>query len=154
MFISFGAIYALVGTVGTVIYFSGAVRLTKQFFLGETIDPLLLRKSPRAILNESPQIARYIELAMIGMWSFSAGMGVLQLGVAYFGLRSGQPWALWTSGISTLLMLSIYWSTIIIPVVIRLRVSYWRAFFLHPYAFVPTILFPVAMILGWMALRT
>jgi hypothetical protein len=91
-----GAVYTLVGTIGTVIYSLGAVRLTKQFYFGETIDPLFLGKSPVEILNESSQLAQYLEIIMIVAWSLSAGMGILQLGVAYFGLKSGHMWALWT----------------------------------------------------------
>lgn len=90
---------------------------------------------------------------MIVAWSLSAGMGILQLGVAYFGLKSGHIWALWTSVISNLLMLIIYWFIIIIPVMVRYNVSFLRGFFLHPYTFVPTIFFPFAFTLGWIALR-
>ncbi|MFQ6607110.1 MAG: hypothetical protein ACE5EE_01090 [Fidelibacterota bacterium] len=59
LFIICGAIYTILGIIGTIIYSFGAVKLTKQFYLGETIDPMVLGKSPVKILNESPQIAHY-----------------------------------------------------------------------------------------------
>ena len=153
LFIIIGVVYTMLGILGPFLYYSGAAKITKQIFLGEQADTYLLGKTPEEFMNESPQVEKFIELMMIVAWSLSAGMGILQLGVTYFALKPGESWALWTLGISNMLTLSVFWFIIIIPVIAKINISWWKSIFIHPYAFIPTILFPIAMILGWIALR-
>ena len=146
-FISIAVIYILIGVAGMIIIWKfGSGNVSEQYYFGKKVDELFFQKSTAQLNDELPQFSKYISYVMIAFCSFMVTAGVLQFGVARFALIEGYQWAYWTSVISNFVMLLVYWFVIIIPVINHYKVSYFDTW--HPYAFIPTLLLPVAAIAG------
>jgi hypothetical protein len=152
-FITMAVVYILIGTLGIIILAkNGAGNLGGQYYFGGKADEIIFGKPVKQVNEETPHIGKYITMLMIVFCSFMVSMGILQYGIARYALTDGKEWAYWVSGLSNAFMLVIYWFMIIIPVLKETHVGYFSTW--HPYAFVPTILFPVAVIMGWIGLRS
>lgn len=140
-------VYILIGTAGLIIIGKyGSGNFNGQFFFGKQVDELIFQRSSVALNQEMPAFGKYISRLMMVFSSFMVGMGILQFGVARYGFAAGPQWAFWVSVLSNALMLFVYWVIIVIPVIREFNVSYFS--FWHPYAFIPTLLLPVAIITG------
>jgi hypothetical protein len=133
LFMAIAAIYVLIGGIGLIL--------------------IIIFAKPIADVNrDSPQIGNYISILMIVFCSFMVSMGILQFGIAKYALIEAARWALWYSVISNLFMLIIYWVVVIVPVMKEFKVGYFALW--HPYALIPTLLLPIATILGWLGLKS
>lgn len=152
LFISIAIIYILIGALGLIITLKqGAGNTMGQLFLGKQVDELIFGKSTSQLVQDSPNFTRYISMLILVFCSFMVGMGILQFGVARFALIEAKWWAWWISLFSNAIMLGVYWFLIIIPVLQEYKVTYFSLW--HPYAFIPTLLLPIALISGWIGLR-
>ncbi|MBS3913393.1 MAG: hypothetical protein KG003_02750 [Bacteroidetes bacterium] len=152
LFITIAVIYMLIGTLGLIIIKTNATgRTGKQFYLSKEVDTKVFGKTRSELIQQSPEFAKYITMLMYVFCSFMVGMGILQYGVARFALTEGQNWAYWVSVLSNVFMLLIYWLMVILPVLQEYKVGYFALW--HPYALIPSILLPIATILGWIGLN-
>lgn len=152
LFIVIAVIYILIGGLGFIItMWKSYEGIGAQFYLSKQADEMLFGKPIEQVIRDSPTEAKYITMLMIIFCSFMVGMGVLQWGVAKYALTAGLPWAYWCSVISNAFMLLVYWFVIIIPVLRQLHIGYFSLW--HPYALIPTLLFPFAIVFGWIGLK-
>lgn len=78
------------------------------------------------------------------------GFAILLAAISWFALRAGQPWALAVVAVGNGAVLGIYWFVTIIPYLRETGAGYVQLW--HPYALVPSILAPVAGVLGLLGL--
>jgi hypothetical protein len=79
------------------------------------------------------------------------GFAVLLAALAWFGVRDAQAWALWAAILGNGAMLAVYWGVAILPFMREAGVGYFELW--HPYALAPTVLVPMAGVLGWIGLQ-
>jgi len=151
MFIVIALIYIVIGSLGLLMIWKYGSGNFGQFYFSKQVDELIFGKPTKLINEEFPQFGKYITNLMMVFCSFMVGMGLFQLGVARFALINGEWWAYWSSVISNLIMLSVYWFIIIIPVLRTYHVGYFSLW--HPYAFIPTLALPIGIIYGWIGLK-
>lgn len=130
----------------------GSKALREQFILGREVDSIFFGKTPAQVIEEHPLVDRLIKTYIYFLTGGLAGMGVFLAAITWFGLRQGNEWALWTALIGNAALLIFYWFFAIIPAMRELQVSNYFLMW-HPFAFVPTVLVPIAMILGWIGLK-
>ena len=126
---------------------------TSQYFVfSAKAEEAWLGKPPAELVKEMPSL-RQLYLVLIDFTeAFMLGFGVLLVGLTWFGLRTGQEWALWTILAGHVAMLAIYWGLALIPFMRQYGFSYMEI--LHPFAAIPTVLVPIATVLAWVGLRT
>ncbi len=150
-FLATGIVYAIIGFLGLVIIWRNGSGNVGGYFFSREVDSLIFGRSPAEMNAQNPVFAAYMSRLMIVFCSFMVPFGIMQTAVAWYSLRAGEPWALWTSVVANLFMLAVYWFIVIIPVLREYKVGYFDLY--HPYAMVPTVLVPVGAILGWIGLR-
>jgi hypothetical protein len=145
----YGAI-AVGGLVMTHRYGVGRVPGSPSIFLSADVEQPMLGRPTADLMADSPGLARILGLVMDAFLGMMLGFAILLAAIAWFGLRDGQVWALWTAVLGNVAMLGIYWGVAIGPFLRESGVGYFRIW--HPYALVPTILVPIGAILGWIGL--
>jgi hypothetical protein len=111
-------------------------------------DIALFGASPEALIAQDRPLGmlRYLLLVWIG--GLMLGIGLLHLALAWFSLRAGQSWALWTLTVADLSMVPFWWLILsrhaqagVMPTLGELppMVTY-------------LLLIPVAALLGWIGL--
>ncbi|MCH8904874.1 MAG: hypothetical protein IIA45_13285 [Bacteroidetes bacterium] len=125
LFIISGVFYLMVGIMMPIFQSIGTIKATKQLYLGRKTDTLMLGKSPEEFERENPWMVKYVEIAMLPIAGLSVGMGIMEIMLAYFGIRSGLEWAFWTCAIANLVTILMFWSLVIIPVMVKYKISWW-----------------------------
>jgi len=126
---------------------------TPQYFaFSARADEAWLGKSPAQLVEEFPGLRRLYLLLIDFTEAFALGFAILTIGLVWFGLRTGQGWALWTILGGNVAMLAIYWGVALIPIMRQYGFPYMEIF--HPFAAIPTVLVPIATVLAWIGLRT
>jgi hypothetical protein len=89
-------VVALAG-VGLVGY--GIMFLIRNFtgFIELGLTPAHVGGTPEQIQAFSPDLYEYISHLQVAVSAFIIALGVAVIALAWFGIRSGQKWALWTA---------------------------------------------------------
>jgi hypothetical protein len=146
-FMAIAVVYILIGLGGLAMVGSyGSGNFSGAYYFNRQIDEAIFQKPIAEINRDMPEYGKYITRLMMVFCSFMVGMGLLQFGVARFALINGDAWAYWVSVASNVLMLVVYWFVIIMPVLKEYHVTYFPMW--HPYAFIPTVILPIAIISG------
>jgi hypothetical protein len=89
-------IVALAG-VGLVGY--GIMFLIRNFngFIELGLTPHHVGGTPEQIRAFSPELYNYISHLQVGVSAFIIALGIAVIGLAWFGIRTGQQWAMWTA---------------------------------------------------------
>ncbi len=92
-------IVALAG-VGLVGY--GIMFLIRNFngFIELGLTPHHVGGTPEQIRTFSPELYNYISHLQVGVSAFIIALGIAVIGLAWFGIRTGQRWAMWTAFIA------------------------------------------------------
>jgi hypothetical protein len=87
---------ALAG-VGLVGY--GIMFLIRNFtgFIELGLTPELIGGTPQYIQAFSPALYHYISHLQVAVSAFIIALGVAVIALAWYGIRSGQSWAMWTA---------------------------------------------------------
>jgi hypothetical protein len=146
-------VYALIAIAGLVVthrYGVGRVPASPSIFLSADIEESMLGRATADLMADAPGLARILGLMMDAFLGMMLGFALLLGSITWFGLMDGQAWALWAAVLGNAVMLAIYWGVAITPFLHEAEVAYLRLW--HPYALVPSILVPVAAVLGWIGL--
>ena len=149
LFLIIGALWLLIGAVLVPIIKSGLVQ--DVIFLSHSTDEQFFEKSPQELLENNPPLAMLRTLSFTVIAGFLVVAGLLFVFIAWFGLRSGYPWALISLTLSGFIVLS-FWALALRPYFqAEIRVG---LFDLPPLIItIPGALIIPAAILGWMGLR-
>jgi len=120
--------------------------------VGPHSDTLLLGQTPAELLSASPAL-RAVRYALV-MWLAGMGVsfGILQLALAWYGLRMGQPWAFWALVIGDLSILP-FLALFLRPFIQRGAPVPPRGLAAPPIFYFPAVIIPIAAVLGWLGLR-
>jgi hypothetical protein len=99
-------VVALAG-VGLVGY--GIMFLVRNFngFIELGLTPHHVGGTPEQIQAFSPELYNYISHLQVAVSAFIIALGVAVIALAWFGIRSGQKWALWTAFITPVIGVAI-----------------------------------------------
>jgi len=95
-----GAKLVAVAGIGLVGY--GIMFLYRNFngFIELGLTPEHIGGTPDQIQAFSPHLYEYISHLQVAVSGFIMALGVAVIALAWFGIRSGQRWALWTAFIA------------------------------------------------------
>jgi hypothetical protein len=99
-------VVALAG-IGLIGY--GNVFLIQSFtgFIEIGLTPDLVGSTPQQIAPFSPQLYDYISHVQVALGGVITALGVAVVALAWFGIRTGQKWALWTAFLAPIIALAI-----------------------------------------------
>jgi hypothetical protein len=99
-------IVALAG-IGLIGY--GILFLIQNFtgFIELGLTPDHVGSTPEQIVAFSPQLYDYISHVQVALGGLIIALGVAVVALAWFGIRTGQKWALWTAFIAPIIALVI-----------------------------------------------
>ena len=148
LFLAFGALNVLIGVLIPV--FVRPDRLTSNILFTSTRpDTALFGASPEMLMAQDRPLGmlRYVMTLWLG--GLFVGFGVLQVAGAWFGLRAGHTWALWSLTVADL-AIAPFWGIIL--------ARYAQAGVVPNFGELPPlvtylVLIPVAALLGWIGLR-
>ena len=94
---SLGANLVALAGIGLVGY--GIMFLVRNFtgFIELGLTPAHVGGTPEQIRAFSPDLYEYISHLQVAVSAFIIALGVAVIALAWFGIRSGQRWALWTA---------------------------------------------------------
>src|SRR5215212_6778732 len=99
-------VVALAG-IGLVAY--GITFLVRNFngFIELGLTPEHVGGTPEQIRAFSPELYNYISHLQVAIAAFIIALGVAVIALAWFGIRTGQKWALWTAFIAPVIGVAI-----------------------------------------------
>ena len=99
-------VVALAG-IGLIGY--GILILIQNFtgFIEIGLTPENVGSTPEQIAAFSPQLYDYISHVQVALGGLIIALGVAVVALAWFGIRTGQKWALWTAFIAPVIALVI-----------------------------------------------
>ena len=148
LFLLFGLMNVLVGVLVPV--FVKPDRLTSNILFTSTRpDTALFGASPEVLIAQDRPLGLLRLLLLDWMGGLMVGFGVLQLALAWFGLRAGQSWALWTLTVADLSMVP-FWGLILAQ---YSRVGAMPVLGELPPVVTYLLVIPIAALLGWIGLR-
>lgn len=95
--VDLGAKVVALAGVGLVGY--GIMFLIRNFsgFIELGLTPHHVGGTPEQIQGFSPALYNYISHLQVALSAFIIALGVAVIALAWFGIRTGQKWALWTA---------------------------------------------------------
>ena len=102
-----GAKLVALAGVGLIGY--GVLFLLRNFsgFIEIGLTPDLAGGTPEAIAAFSPQLYDYISHIQVALAGVIIGLGIAVVALAWFGIRSGQRWALVTALVAPIMALAV-----------------------------------------------
>src|ERR1051325_1133729 len=102
-----GAKVVALSGIGLIGY--GILFLIQNFtgFIELGLTPDRVGTTPEQIAAFSPQLYDYISHLQVALGGLIIALGVAVVALAWFGIRTGQKWALWTAFISPVIALTI-----------------------------------------------
>jgi hypothetical protein len=99
-------VVALAG-IGLVGY--GIMFLIRNFngFIELGLTPHHVGGTPEQIQAFSPELYNYISHLQVALSAFIIALGVAVIALAWFGIRTGQKWAMWTAFITPVIGVAI-----------------------------------------------
>ena len=99
-------IVALAG-IGLIGY--GFLFLIRNFtgFIEIGLTPELVGSTPEQIATFNPQLYDYISHVQVALAGLIIALGAAVVALAWFGIRTGQKWALWTAFLTPIIALGI-----------------------------------------------
>jgi len=102
-----GAKIVALGGIGLIGY--GILSLIQNFtgFVEIGLTPDHVGSTPEQIAAFNPQLYDYISHVQVALGGLILALGVAVVALAWFGIRTGQKWALWTAFIAPVIALVI-----------------------------------------------
>ncbi len=117
-------------------------------FISVSTDTALYGAPPDQILASNPEVTMLRRVMIRVLAGLLVATGLFAAGVAWFGLREPQTWALALLTVVGLAVLPYWWITLGPYRAAGIRVGLGD---MPPFMWVPGMLFPVAAVLGWIA---
>ncbi len=150
LFLSYSLFCAVIGVGGPIFLRSGLPSVNESLLFNGRLETLLYEKSPPDLIEQVPAIAE-VRRQLMELWcGFTLAVAILQVAAIWFGLRRGQTWALWTLTLSDLAIVGYYFALVLAPLARSVPV---RLADIHPFAWYPAAVVPIAAILGWWGTR-
>ncbi|HLC02727.1 MAG TPA: hypothetical protein VJK02_06800, partial [Anaerolineales bacterium] len=112
MFLLSAAIHVLTPIAGLFLlhrYGPISPQTSQYFVFSARAEEAWLGKAPAVLVEEFSGLRRLYLVLVDFTEAFTLGFAILTIGLTWFGLRTGQTWALWTVVAGHLAMLAIYW---------------------------------------------
>ena len=92
-----GAATVALAGFGLIAY--GTMFLIRNFygFIELGITPDLIGTTAEGLQRANPQLYHYISHLQVGLSGFMIGLGIAVSALAWFGIRNGARWALWSA---------------------------------------------------------
>lgn len=92
----------LIAVAGAAVLIYGIAFLVLNFtsFIETGLSPQLVGGDAQGIQGFSPALYRYISHLQVNIAAFIIANGMMLIALAWFGVRRGQRWALWTALLS------------------------------------------------------
>jgi len=149
LFLLYGAANVLIAAGTTIeLHRNGAGGAGETLVLSQTADTALLGRSPSALAKADPKLGAFLVSFMDSMCAYMMAVGLLTLGLAWFALRRGHAWALWTLAVGNLAVAPFY--VAIVRLYARFGVPPGNLFVLELF----TAILVAATAFGWIGLRT
>ncbi len=89
----------MIALAGVAVFIYGIVFLILNFtsFIETGLSPQLVGGDAQSIQLFSPGLYRYISHLQVNIAAFIIGNGIMLTALAWFGVRRGERWALWTA---------------------------------------------------------
>ncbi|HLA98659.1 MAG TPA: hypothetical protein VJL34_09400 [Anaerolineales bacterium] len=147
LFIAIGALWLLIGALTVPFHKRGAG--AEYIFVSGRTDKAFFGQTPEDLLTSIPALSKLRTMLLTVIAGFLLLAGSLFIFVAWFGLRQGQAWALFSLAGGCLLAL-LLWALALRPyTVARIPLALGD---LPPFMWVPAALILPAVILGWIGL--
>lgn len=148
LFLVWGALYVIIGVLTPVLMDRGIG--TQTLIFSVPTDTVVFGASPADLLRTNRPVAtlRTILLRIVAALLLAAGLLVLT--VTWYGLRTGQMWALGALALTGLAVLPYWW--LAYQPYARAGARVWLGD-MPPFMWVPAALLIPAVILGWLGLR-
>lgn len=150
LFLLHGILMVIAGG-GFLFFYRNLGETRKQgILMSERMDRAFFGRSAIEIYRDNPELLTIVDLLMdvrTGLW---LAFGIFELTVTWYALGAGQMWALWTLFVANFGMWLGYAAVSLrfIQRGVRLGLD------VPPVIFgIPTILIPIATVLGWVGLR-
>lgn len=106
---SLGLGAALVGISGVGLVGYGVMFLVRNFtgFIELGLTPAHVGGTPAEIRAFSPELYNYISHLQVAVSGFFVALGVAVIALAWYGIRNGERWALWTAFASPVIAVAI-----------------------------------------------
>ena len=151
LFLLVNLMYLIIGVLTPIAFRLYGTQLTHRFGLvfSPRSDVAAFGKSSADLIHDQPA-AQYTKVTIYYMLSgLYLAVAILHFCLVWFGLRSGQPWALWALTFANLSIVLLfffgvrYFSTHVTPLSLG---------DLYPYVLLPAVVFPIASVLGWIGI--
>lgn len=105
--LSLGATLVALSGIGLVGY--GLMFLIRNFtgFIELGLTPEHVGGTPQEIRAFSPDLYEYISHLQVAVSGFIIALGVAVIALAYYGIRNGARWALWTAFLSPVIAVAV-----------------------------------------------
>ena len=149
LFIVYGGFYVLIGVIGPIsLIFGDDDRI---IFMGPAAAEARFGEQPSDLLAKTPHLREVRDTMLLALSSLMFVIGVLVVGITWFGLRNGQQWALHVLVGAALVPLGHY---------VLILIPYFRAatvgsvvMSIPPFITIPVLIALPALFLGWTGLR-
>jgi hypothetical protein len=150
LFLSYSVFCAAIGIGGPIFLRSGHASVNQSLLFNGDLEARFYGKATSDLIREAPAVSE-VRRQLMDLWcGFALATALLQVAVVWFGLRKGQTWALWTVTLSDLAIVA-YYFVLVLPGVAR--AGGLRLTDIHPFAWYPAAVIPVAALLGWLGTR-
>ena len=148
LFMFYGGFYVLI--VVLTPFFSESAIGNPGIIISYRTDKKLFGDEPMKVMKENKPLAdlRKIMLPMLAAMLVVSGLSIVS--IAWFGLRTGHPWAIIVLAIAGLVVLPYWWLVFKPYLDAGIRITLADA---PPFIWVPTILYLPAILFGWIGLR-
>jgi len=147
IFLAIGALWFVIGALTVPLHDRSTG--SEMLFVSHSTDSAYFGASPSELLASTPAIAKLRTLLLTVIAGFLLLSGSAFMLLAWYGLRTGQPWALGTLAIGAVLAI-VWWTLALLPYFRSgIRVTLGD---LPPFMWIPAILVLPAAILGWIGL--
>ncbi len=146
LFLACGGFFVFISCLGALVPFNRLPDPDRIFLMSDRVDVLYYGKPPRELMAQEPALRTLRDQSILALAGFMCAIGVLTIGLAWFGLKSGQPWALWTLAVAGTVVVP-FWILLFVPY-LRIGAPIWLGH--PPFMSVPLLLLVPAVILGYL----
>lgn len=147
LFLINGIVYVVIGVLAPLLLNSETDQI---LIVSPRSDAVVFGRKPADLLRADPQLAQLRTILMSVIAGLLVTAGILIIGVTWFALREGQPWALAVLAIAGLAVLP-FWILVFRP---YLAAGAPLALGdLPPFMWIPSALIVPAIVASWIGLR-
>lgn len=147
LFLLYGGFYVFIGALTPAL---SDTEMGRQIgIISARTDRILFGDSPENLLRNDPALARARTIIFNMLGGVLVAAGILVMAVAWFGLRQGQAWALWTLCLAGVVVVPFWWLVFQPYFQAGAPLSFSD---IPPFMKVPGVLLIPAFVSGWIGL--